>query len=138
MADFGSLYWFAARHGAGAYLDVEDSHSLSIPQPMPASLFWSVTVYDPEYSFRNPHQPGQGRTALLDTRGGPALPLERQLHLGKPTIGKSNQSSLACQQLTPLAKTARTDPIAPRQLDDEMGSDDADNHRISRRPTSIY
>jgi hypothetical protein len=48
MADFGSLYWFAARDGAGAYLDGEDSQRVSIPQPMPTSLFWSVTVYDPD------------------------------------------------------------------------------------------
>ena len=63
MADFGSLYWFAARHGAGAYLDGEDSHRLSIPQPMPASLLWSVTVYDPH--ARCEIHTDQGKAALL-------------------------------------------------------------------------
>jgi|SRR6516164_3592056 hypothetical protein len=67
MADFGSLYWFAARHGAGAYLDVEDSHSLSIPQPMPASLFWSVTVYDPDTRFVI--RTDQGKAPLLSLFG---------------------------------------------------------------------
>ena len=50
MADFGSLNLFAARHGAGAYFDGEDSHRLSILQPMPASLFWfaCLRLYGPE------------------------------------------------------------------------------------------
>lgn len=63
MADFGSPYWFAARHGAGAYLDGGNSHRLSIAQPMPASRFWSVTVYDPD--TRSEIHTDQGKAALL-------------------------------------------------------------------------
>ena len=48
QAGFGSLYWFAARDNTGAYLDGGKSYKLTVPLPVPASLFWSITVYDPD------------------------------------------------------------------------------------------
>ena len=39
----GSLYWLAARDGTGAWLDGGKTYRLSIPQPVPDKLFWSVT-----------------------------------------------------------------------------------------------
>jgi hypothetical protein len=42
----GSLYWLGAREKSGAYLDGGRSYKLTIPQPVPNKLFWSVTVYD--------------------------------------------------------------------------------------------
>ena len=42
----GSLYWLGARDKAGKYLDGGKSYRLTVPQPVPAKLFWSVTVYD--------------------------------------------------------------------------------------------
>jgi len=42
---FGSLYWLGHRDDAGAYLDGGRTYKLTIPQPVPARLFWSVTVY---------------------------------------------------------------------------------------------
>lgn len=47
-AGFGSLYWFGGRDKAGAYLDGGQTYKLTVPQPVPAKLFWSVTVYDNE------------------------------------------------------------------------------------------
>ena len=44
----GSLYWFCARDGGGAYLDGGHSYRLSVPLPVPDKLFSSVTVYDAE------------------------------------------------------------------------------------------
>jgi hypothetical protein len=44
----GSLYWFAARDNTNAYLDGGRSYQLSVPLPVPAKLFWSITVYDAE------------------------------------------------------------------------------------------
>ncbi len=44
----GSLYWLGHRDANGEYLDGAKTYKLSIPQPVPAKLFWSVTVYDPE------------------------------------------------------------------------------------------
>jgi len=42
----GSLYWFNARDKTGAYLDGGNSYTLTVPQPVPNKLFWSITVYD--------------------------------------------------------------------------------------------
>jgi hypothetical protein len=44
----GSLYGLGPRDGTGAYLDRSKTYKLTVPQPAPAKLFWSVTVYDPE------------------------------------------------------------------------------------------
>jgi len=42
----GSLYWLGIRDKGGAYLEGSKSYRLTVPQPVPAKLFWSVTVYD--------------------------------------------------------------------------------------------
>lgn len=42
----GSLYWLGSRDVTGAYLDGARTYRLTVPQPVPAKLFWSVTVYD--------------------------------------------------------------------------------------------
>jgi hypothetical protein len=44
----GSLYWLGIRDRTGAYLDGSKTYKLTVPLPVPAKLFWSVTVYDPE------------------------------------------------------------------------------------------
>lgn len=44
----GSLYWLGVRDSAGAYLDGGKTYKLTVPLPVPAKLFWSVTVYDAE------------------------------------------------------------------------------------------
>ena len=42
----GSLYWLGVRDSSGAFLDGGRSYRLTVPLPVPAGLFWSVTVYD--------------------------------------------------------------------------------------------
>ncbi|MES2792863.1 MAG: DUF1254 domain-containing protein [Planctomycetota bacterium] len=42
----GSLYWLGHRDAAGAYVDGGKTYKLTVPLPVPAGLFWSVTVYD--------------------------------------------------------------------------------------------
>jgi hypothetical protein len=42
----GSLYWLGLRDATASYLDGSSSYTLTVPQPVPAKLFWSVTVYD--------------------------------------------------------------------------------------------
>lgn len=42
----GSLYWLGLRDNGGAYLDGGKNYRLVVPQPVPAKLFWSVTIYD--------------------------------------------------------------------------------------------
>ena len=58
----GSLYWFGARDSSGAFLDGGKNYKLTVPHPVPANLFWSVTVYDPE--TRSEIDSGQGKAAL--------------------------------------------------------------------------
>ena len=58
----GSLYWLAARDAAGAYLDGGKSYKLTVPQPVPDKLFWSVTVYDAR--TRSEVQTDQDKAAL--------------------------------------------------------------------------
>jgi hypothetical protein len=47
-AGAGSLYWLNTRDSTGAFLDGSNRYSLSVPQPVPDKLFWSITVYDAE------------------------------------------------------------------------------------------
>lgn len=48
QAGSGSLYWFIARDDGGAYLDGSRPYRIRVPLPVPAGLFWSITVYDAE------------------------------------------------------------------------------------------
>lgn len=45
-AGAGSMYYTTPRDANGSYLDGGKNYKLTIPGPVPASLFWSVTVYD--------------------------------------------------------------------------------------------
>ena len=78
----GSLYWLAHRDGAGAYLDGGRSYRLTVPLPVPASLFWSVTCYDAQ--TRSEVVAGQGQAALRslfeDLSGGGTSQVD--LHFG--------------------------------------------------------
>ena len=58
----GSLYWLAVRDGQGEWLDGSNTYKLAVPQPVPASLFWSVTIYDAE--TRSQIQTDQNKAAL--------------------------------------------------------------------------
>ncbi|MFB7873850.1 DUF1214 domain-containing protein [Nocardia sp. NPDC056064] len=58
----GSLYWLGLRDVHGDYLDGGGYYSLTVPQPVPAKLFWSVTVYDAR--TRSEIQAPQNRAAL--------------------------------------------------------------------------
>jgi hypothetical protein len=61
-AGAGSLYWLGLRDKDGAYLDGGKSYKLSVPQPVPQQLFWSVTVYDS--GTRSQIQTDQDKAAL--------------------------------------------------------------------------
>jgi hypothetical protein len=58
----GSLYWLGARDAQGAYLDGGKQYTLTIPQPVPGKLFWSVTLYDSK--TRSQVQTAQDKAAL--------------------------------------------------------------------------
>ncbi|HVK60660.1 MAG TPA: DUF1254 domain-containing protein [Bdellovibrionales bacterium] len=58
----GSLYWLGLRESDGSYLDGSKTYRLNVPLPVPASLFWSVTVYDT--ITRSEIQTDQNKAAL--------------------------------------------------------------------------
>jgi hypothetical protein len=58
----GSLYWLGLRDNTGATLDGGKNYKLSVPQPVPGKLFWSVTVYDTD--TRSQVNTDQGKAAL--------------------------------------------------------------------------
>lgn len=72
----GSLYWLGLRDKTGAALDGRSTYKLSVPLPVPAKLFWSVTVYD--INTRSQIQTPQSKAALrslfelADLSGGTA------------------------------------------------------------------
>lgn len=99
-AGAGSLYWLSARDAMGAYLDGGKTYRLTIPQPVPGSLFWSVTVYDA--ATRSQVQTDQDRAALrslfelkdvdrskaVDLYFGPAAPAGQDARWIKTAPGK--------------------------------------------------
>ncbi|MGE3698690.1 MAG: DUF1214 domain-containing protein [Hyphomicrobiaceae bacterium] len=99
-AGAGSLYWLAARDSAGAFLDGGRTYRLTVPQPVPGKLFWSVTAYDAE--TRSQVQTDQGRAALrslfelkdaassssVDLYFGPTAPEGQEGRWIKTTPGK--------------------------------------------------
>ncbi len=58
----GSLYWLGLKDKDGKYVDGAKTYKLTIPQPVPAGLFWSVTVYDAD--TRSQVNTDQGYAAL--------------------------------------------------------------------------
>jgi hypothetical protein len=78
----GSLYWLGHRDAEGNYLDGGHSYQLTVPLPVPAKLFWSVTVYDA--CTRSQVQTDQGKALLTslfdfaDTRAAESV----DLHFG--------------------------------------------------------
>jgi len=100
-AGAGSLYWLSARDGTGAFLDGGKTYKLSIPQPVPGKLFWSVTAYDAE--TRSQVQTDQEKAALrsmfelkdagsspvVDLYFGPSSPAGRETRWIKTSPGKA-------------------------------------------------
>jgi hypothetical protein len=58
----GSLYWLGNRDTTGAFLDGGKTYKLTVPQPVPNKLFWSVTAYDAQ--TRSEVQTDQNKAAL--------------------------------------------------------------------------
>ena len=58
----GSIYFSSMKDSTGTYLDGAKNYKLTIPGPVPAKLFWSVTVYDSE--TRTIINTDQGRGAV--------------------------------------------------------------------------
>jgi hypothetical protein len=88
-AGSGSLYWLGVRDKTGAYLDGGNTYTLTIPQPAPAKLFWSVTVYDA--SSRCQIQTNQDKSALRSMFEFKDTTSDAVLHFG-PNAPAGNKS----------------------------------------------
>jgi len=58
----GSLYWLGHRDSSGEFLDGGKMYKLTVPLPVPAALFWSITAYDAK--TRSQVQTEQDKAAL--------------------------------------------------------------------------
>lgn len=99
-AGAGSLYWLSTRDDTGAYLDGGKNYKLTMPQPVPGKLFWSVTIYDT--ATRSQVQTDQDKAALrsmfelkdvntsapADLYFGPDAPTGNEAHWIKTEPGK--------------------------------------------------
>jgi hypothetical protein len=91
-AGAGSLYWLGDRDVTGAFLDGGKTYKLTVSLPVPANLFWSVTVYDA--ATRSEVQTAQDKAALRslfelkDTGSAKSV----DLYFGpKPPAGQENR-----------------------------------------------
>ncbi|MEE1865089.1 MULTISPECIES: DUF1254 domain-containing protein [Pseudomonas] len=96
----GSLYWLGSRDAQGQYLDGAKAYTLSVPLPLPAKLFWSVTVYDSQTrsQIETPQAKaalrsleelkGQGHTGTAQLYFGPTPPPGKEQNWIKTTPGK--------------------------------------------------
>lgn len=88
----GSLYWLGLKDNTGKYVDGSKTYKLTIPTPVPAKLFWSVTIYDAK--TRSQVATDQNKAALRslfelkDKIGGKSI----ELYFGpKAPAGKEGQ-----------------------------------------------
>lgn len=100
QAGGGSVYWLGLRDNTGTYVDGAKTYKLTIPQPVPGKLFWSVTVYDSE--TRSQVNTDQGYAALrsmfelkdfekdssIDLYFGPTAPAGKEKQWIKTIPGK--------------------------------------------------
>ncbi|MBN9299733.1 MAG: DUF1254 domain-containing protein [Filimonas sp.] len=92
QAGQGSLYWLGLRDKTGAYVDGGNTYKLTMPQPVPAKLFWSVTIYDAE--TRSQIITDQGYAALRSMFELKDLPKDAPIDLyfgPKAPAGKEKQ-----------------------------------------------
>lgn len=99
-AGAGSLYWLGARDQTGAYLNGGNTYKLSVPLPVPAKSFWSVTVYD-----------AATRSQLRTSRGHAALRSLTELN----DLGSAKSVDLYFGPSAPEGQEARWVQTQPEQ-----------------------
>jgi hypothetical protein len=88
----GSLYWLGLRDKRGQYLDGNKTYKLTVPGPVPAKLFWSVTLYDTQTrSFIETDQMRPALRSLFELKDMKSQ-ASYDLYFGpKAPAGKENQ-----------------------------------------------
>ncbi|MFJ5231143.1 DUF1214 domain-containing protein [Kitasatospora sp. NPDC088391] len=70
----GSLYRLGLRDATGTHLDDAHASRLTVPLPVPAGLFWSVTAYDARTRSEVDTPRAGPRSARCSTSSAPTLP----------------------------------------------------------------
>jgi hypothetical protein len=102
-AKAGSVYWLGTRDATGAFLDGGKTYKLTVPMPVPARLFWSVTIYDP--LNRSEIQTDQGKAALrslFELKGKTGSSLDLYFGRPRPPATKVNGSRPSRQRVVRL------------------------------------
>jgi hypothetical protein len=111
------------RDSAGATLDDGKTYKLSVPQPVPGKLFWSVTVYDTD--TRSQVQTDQGNAALrslfelkgkggsspLDLYFGPTAPAGHEPSGSRPSRAKDGLGISASTARSNLPSMVAKKPV---------------------------
>ncbi len=96
----GSIYFSTMKDSSGTYFDGGENYKLTIPGPVPAKLFWSVTVYDSETRTIINTDQGRGAVRMMfekptvnadgnfDVYFGPDTPKGKESHWVKTIPGK--------------------------------------------------
>ncbi len=118
----GSLYWLGTRDASGAFLDGGKTYKLTVPQPVPAKLFWSLTIYDPDTRSEIVDRPGQGRAPLsVRTEGVKTAQAGRSLLRTNCPAGTRRRSG--SRRLRARAGSPTSASTAPKyRLSTEAGS----------------
>ncbi|MDX2433017.1 MAG: DUF1214 domain-containing protein [Desulfobacterales bacterium] len=88
----GSIYFSSMKDSTGTYLDGAKNYKLTIPGPVPAKLFWSVTVYDSETRTIINTDQGRGAVRMLFEKPQANADGSFDIHFGpNAPAGKENQ-----------------------------------------------
>jgi hypothetical protein len=90
----GTIYFAGIRDNTNAFLDGSKTYKLTVPGPVPARLFWSVTVYDTETRSQiATDQDGAAVRSIFEKPepnpdGSEEAPAGKESHWVKTIIGK--------------------------------------------------
>jgi len=88
----GSIYFATFKDSTGTYLDGAKNYKLTIPGPVPAKLFWSVTVYDSETRTIIDTDQGRGAVRMMFEKPQANADGSFDVYFGPDTLtGKENQ-----------------------------------------------
>lgn len=88
----GSLYWLGLRDSKGNYFDGAKTYKLTVPAPVPAKLFWSVTLYDNQTrSFVETDQNRSALRSLFELKNMDSKAPYELFFGPRAPIGKENQ-----------------------------------------------
>jgi hypothetical protein len=88
----GSIYFAGLRDNTGAYLDGSKAYKMTVPTPVPASLFWSATVYDVDTRSMIATDQNKAVLSSLFTKFQPKPDGSIDIYFGpKAPVGKEDQ-----------------------------------------------